>query len=358
MTIIGRLNRYARRTAPAGYSSARQQQAVRRILLIQHCFYVAHLFLAFFLAKELWPLVFSAGEPLPLWPVFWLNEANLRLTAAGIILFLFGGAVGAAMLVQARIFRVAVAIGVLLAAALFNSFGSISHGLHIWFWMAAMFALFPSVGEDEILSSRALRLRVISIFVATQMLVMLFYTLSGLFKLTNGFTYEPGAISSLSLHALSVHVSASLFGSQGGTILGDFIIENPWLGWPVFLAVLYFEIFAVYAVFRPSIQRMWGFFLITFHLGIFVVMGIAFLLQPVQVLLLMAWSPFAVRDTSWRQLAIDMPVIGVVARELLGPRPAAGDRQKFWAAEMQGLALLIAICAALFFGRFLYRLIF
>ena len=72
------------------------------------------------------------------------------------------------------------------------------------------------------------------------------------------------------------------------------------------LACVYLELFAFWAAFRPSLHRWWAAGLILFHVGVYLLMSIAFSQAVLLVGLLFLASPFRGEE----------PVRGVVVKQL------------------------------------------
>ena len=85
---------------------------------------------------------------------------------------------------------------------------------------------------------------------------------------------------------------------------------------------IYFELFALAAVFRPSLRRLWGVFLVTFHLGTLLIMTIAFSTNIMLLTLLLIAAPGSPRGASLWETMRNMPLIGLLLNRLpKGRRP-------------------------------------
>ena len=80
------------------------------------------------------------------------------------------------------------------------------------------------------------------------------------------------------------------------TVLQDVFVANMWIGQPAHLFVMYVETFMLVAVFRPAMHRPFGVALIVFHFMVWLVMGIAFWYQPIQLALLFVELRFGAEE--------------------------------------------------------------
>lgn len=82
---------------------------------------------------------------------------------------------------------------------------------------------------------------------------------------------------------MAYQLAANLLESDTDSIIGGFLIHNHWISWPLYLSGIYLEVFAVYSVFRPTLHKILGIFLILFHISenIFI-LGLFFVLSPLK----------------------------------------------------------------------------
>ena len=99
---------------------------------------------------------------------------------------------------------------------------------------------------------------------------------------------------------------------DGESIFGPILVNNPWVGWPIHLLVIYVEVVAILIIFRPELHRVWGVMLVLFHVGTFLpsrppaaaLLGIPFSRHMIVLALLFLLSPFAPRFELGRALAV------------------------------------------------------
>ena len=116
-------------------------------------------------------------------------------------------------------------------------------------------------------------------------------------------------------------------------LLADLFIQNLWLAWPAHLLVIYVELFALIAVFRSELHRVWGVLLIAFHLLVWLLLGISFAYQPALLALLFVCSPFAPRPhPGMAQLLRQLPVLADLASLLIRPARRARALNSDWSA--------------------------
>jgi len=286
-------------------------------------FYLFTLYYAFATLRRVYVLGTSDLQISPLWPVFWIDQGNLAPATALLGLGLTAASVAAVAWPGRRWPRVAVALLGVMCVALVNSFGSINHSSHVWLWVAICFAGLPGTSPRGPASSRGLRQRYLTVFFATQCLVALFYTLSGGFKAFHGIYVREHAVSSFSADALPLLVVQRWLETGETPLLAQFFLDHLWIAWPAHLFVIYVELFALVAVFRPELHRVWGLALMTFHLTVWLLMGISFPYQPMLMVLLFFCSPFQPKPApSIAQILRQLPGFGdawAVLRMIIGP---------------------------------------
>ena len=250
----------------------------------------------------------------PLWPVAWLSAVD----QAGGLRFLLGfflvSSFAAALQPGSRVLRVAAFIGLLCFVALKNSEGKIGHSLHLPVLAALAFILLPR-GWERPDASRLVRVSLLQVVAATQVLLLLTYTMSGLGKL-GGALYEwlSGQAHSFQIDGFARIVAERLLQTHSDSVLGRWIIDHPWLGWPLLPGVIYLQITAVIAAFRPSLHRVWGAALILFHIGNALVLTIYFPHSIFVLGIFLLASPFAPASFDVRQILADLPILSLMSR--------------------------------------------
>lgn len=88
----------------------------------------------------------------------------------------------------------------------------------------------------------------------------------------------------------------------------------------MFLGLVYVQLVAVCIAFRPRLHMVWGYALIGFHTGTWLLMEIAFPHHILFLLLFFVLSPFRPRRWTVRDAIGDLPVLGVAFRRILAVR--------------------------------------
>jgi hypothetical protein len=219
-----------------------------------------------------------------------------------------------------RIPRILVALFYLQALAFENSFGSINHYGHLGVWLALIFVALPATSLDQLRCSRARRHEYLAVFFLAQSMVALFYTSSGARKAYYGFVVPEGAVSSFAPDALPLSVVQKWLQTGDQTLVADLFMQHLWLAWPMHLLVIYVELFALVAVFRRELHQLWGAMLISFHLAVWLLLGISFAYQPVLLALVLVWSPFAPKPHArLLQILHQLPGVGDLAHLVSRP---------------------------------------
>ena len=291
----------------------RQTAAWRQATLLTRVYYVTLAYLAVELIPQ-WTARMAVVPVHPLWPIGWLAYLPPHGTILGILSFYLAGAMMAAIFPEYRVARVAAFLGVLFFVAYDNSFGKIGHSMHGWVLTSAVLVFLPPHGSHES-SRRATRQGYLQIFWTAAVILSLVYTLAGLGKV-GGFFYQlvSGEMTVLHPKALAEQVAERLSQTDSESVVGSWIIDHYWAGWPLYLGMIYIQFFSLWAVFRPVLLRPWAVALLLFHVGSYFVFTILFLPNVLLVGFLFLASPWArplnLGPAMWREL----PLIGIAVR--------------------------------------------
>ncbi len=260
-----------------------------------------------------------------LWPLAWVKQVPLE-TAGDILanLYVVAGFAGI-FLWRFLVVRLLVCIALLQWAAFASSFGAIHHGNHEWFWLSVCFLFLPGGSKAALGNSREGRIRFLYAFSVAPGLILLFYTLSGFYKVQAGaIALVNGQFGGLAPEAMAQTLARRALETGSEPMWAEVIINYPILGWPLYLGLYFVELVAIYILFRPSLHRIWGGILIAFHIGTLTFMDIVF---PYHVLingLLFVMSPFHPRQFVWQDALRAVPFLGWIFARFIGPREVAG----------------------------------
>jgi hypothetical protein len=248
-------------------------------------------------ADWLWPVEWMRGYPHGPWN----GAALLVLTATGSML--------AALRPDQRSARVLAALGIFLFDAFRNSYGKIGHTLHPWVLTALLLVFLPGGGWRHLVPSRAQRQHLLLVFFGAQALFLLTYTMSGIGKLLGAaWQIHLGQTHAFAPEALALHVAQRLLQTHDTTVCGNWLIHHPLAGWPLMWIMLYLHTFSFAVAFRPALHSVWAAGLILFHLGSWLLMGIAFFPSMVLLAALFLYSPFRPKPArpgvAWRSLPL------------------------------------------------------
>lgn len=326
------------------YSVARHIDMTADIWSIVRIFYAVSLMIAFaFITPGLWEIAVTGQALEPRWPVFWMHWVDVHTGATLLLIANMAAAFFAAPLYRKRWVRVALFITFFQSVALLLSRGYTNNSFHIWLWLSFFFAWLPDSDGRDSLFDRRFRYDTIRVFVWATGTILLFYTLSGIAKAVGAFPINADKLSSLAPEALAHLVLKQLMISGEETVFGWVLGQLPALGWPMYLLVIYIEVFALMALFRPALLPLFGWALMAFHIGIWFFMGILFPMQPLQVLLLLVWSPFALRPWSARDAFEQLPLLGSILYWRRQRPTDVGWAKFWWRDEWPMLAALTAL---------------
>lgn len=250
-----------------------------------------------------------------LWPAAWLVNTEPRTVVPVLIVACITVAFVGAAFSGRRWARVAAAVALLEFLALKFSLGKVHHLMHGWLLLLIVLIFAPNEGYARSLRPRAQRHALLSTYVAGQLVVATTYTLSGLGKLLGtGYQLGNGEAGLLNLQSLPLHVAARLLETADTSLVGSWLVELGAWTWPLFIATVYFQLFAVVCVLRPRLHRLLGLVLVSFHLMSALALMIDF--TPAIVLcgllyVASAWAPSAPRQLSQgvREVLLDLPVV-------------------------------------------------
>ncbi len=295
-------------------------------LLMRILYFVLFLRALIFVGNS-WALWIEVEQLRPIWPTRWIPQDHIAFAVTLIDLLLIGSTLLGVFRPDWRWLRVVICLAFLEFAAFANSFGKMNHGFHMWIAILAMFALLPSGRAEVLRASISQRQRFLLVFRTTQILILTFYTLSGLIKLGHAvWQLGLGQVSALHPQALAHHVAFRLNQTNSQSMLGPLFIDYPLLGWPLYLLTLYLETFALVAALRPRLHRVWAIGLVLMHLGIWLVMTIPFFENMFLLLLVVFFSPFAPARESLRATVAELPGLAWLLRR----RRRASDIREYF----------------------------
>jgi len=258
------------------------------------------------------------------WPVAWLGWVDAS-TFAPVVLG-FGGfaALLGTFWPERRWVRFAVFFGLLEVLALKFSFGKVHHLMHGWLFASFLFTWLPARAFDAHRATRVERQSTLLVFSAAQVAVCMTYSLAGLGKVL-GTAYQAvlGQVTPLHPSALARHMADRILQTHADSLLGPWMIEHALLMWPLMLATVFLQLFAVWAAFRPALHRLWGVALIGFHATSILTLTIDFNPNVMLLGLLFVASPTAPPGFDVRALVRDLPVVGALLGRAM---PARGSR--------------------------------
>ena len=246
----------------------------------------------------------------PLWPLFWVNESNYAIAVNCIIISAIFSSLLCLLFHQKRFLRVLVFLTLLLLVTLENSFGKVNHGNHVLIYISFILIFLPNKNKREIESSPYQRQLYLNAFFTSQVIFMLTYSLSGFWKILTGLQqFMKDEINCFSPDALALLIYKRIHQTNVDSLLGGYIIDHPFLGWPLYISAIFLEFFSVVAAFRPSVHRIWGVFLITLHLSIYLTMTINFKTNMFLLLIFFVFSPFYMEGVKMNNVIRNLPVI-------------------------------------------------
>lgn len=299
-------------------SFARAQTLVR-------FYYLASLYFAFKLMLDVGALTREADSWSFLWPLAWAQSFETTDVLRWLSVACFLSSLLALQFWQRRSFRFLFVLLFLPVFTTTNSLGGINHTYHAWFWIGVCLVFLPDPRGSE--ARRPFKMAYLTVIAATQALLLSFYTLAGSWKFLFGLQgLVLGYPGNFAPRGLASTLAGRQLQADTDPLLAEIFIANYWLSWPLFLAMIYIQLVAVLVTLRPRLHILWGYALISFHLGTYLLMEIGFLQHVLILALFFVMSPFRPEQWTLREVLADLPVFGLVFRRILrtpsrGPAP-------------------------------------
>ena len=292
---------------------ARQTAASREAWTIVRTYYLVHLLFAALALR--WLEGVRDAAPALLWPVTWMRLVGIETSIAAVQIFWVTAALLTALSPHVRLLRALAWLSLFEAVAYRWSFGKISHSWHAWLWVGLCFALLPNRAPTAIAARRSDRQSVLTVVWLAQALVLLFYSLTGGWKVVGAVVQAArGQTTAFAPDALAVQIANRLLETGSTSALGPFFVEHSLLGWPFYLAAIYLELFAFLVALRPVLQRLWATGLIAFHVVVTLTMTLDFTSQLFLLALLFFRSPFAPPQADSLDVLRALPLLGLLWR--------------------------------------------
>lgn len=293
---------------------ARDTRAVERAMSVVPYLFFFLLFTAFSATAQWFSRPpFSSALFDPRITIFWAGYVSFD-TAVHIAcgLFLVGSCMGS-LFFNRRWARALAFFGLFQYHAFMSSFGAPEHNLLVFVYPLLFCIFLPDIWRKKE-TTQLERKKFLVGFIGIQVYIGLIYSLAGLSKLVRGTqALVHGTANFLAPDAFALHIANWLPSTGGDSLFGPFIVAHPYVGWPLFLGMLYFQFFTLVAVFRPALHWMWGVFLISFYILNYFTMNIFYVDTFFLIAALFLNSPFE-KGFTWRERCGAMPLIGLLFR--------------------------------------------
>lgn len=254
----------------------------------------------------------------PLWPVAWIPWFHTAYGVDVIICLFALGVVLAASHPHVRLYRFLAFLGFFLCVAFNNSFGKIGHASHGWIFASFIFIFLPDGKRITFEQNRVKRQKYLLCFLTAQAMILMTYSLAGCWKVIAAVQqFLLGKLSAFSIDGFGHQIAERLLQTGSVSRFGPFLIENPSLGWLLLWVAIYIEVFALVAVFRPALHRLWGLSLIGLHLGAGLILTVTFSKAILLIGLILLCSPFHPQNFTVKRMLIELPIIHMFASRRL-----------------------------------------
>lgn len=269
------------------------------------------------------------GEPTePLWPVALLADTvGVDWLGNALVMSLLPTALGLLAVALPGFFavRVGVFLYLLVTVAFQNSFGAENHASHFFVYVSFAFLFLPrAVGRHPPMVRRD-AMSTIAVFWLAQAILLLSYSLAGFWKVwvSGAELLVPDSFSRVLLERM-------FSDSKEVPVLLPFVVSHTYVGWPLFLSLIYVQCVSLFALFRPHLHRSLGIALILFHFGTVWLMNITFDYRIVFIGLFFVFSPLAPERFSLLATLRSLPLLGVPFSLWLALRSSTKGESEAW----------------------------
>lgn len=243
----------------------------------------------------------------PVWSVSWIKMLDLTTGANIIMLFFVASAFIGALFYKHLLGRIMAFLGVLEFHALMSSSSvQVDHHWYLWLYATFLLCFLPNTSDKK---------KFLFTFFCLQVVIFGIYSMVGLGRIRGTIAdIGTGGVSAFAPEALALHIAYWLSQNNTTSLLGPFIIDHPWIGWPFFAGSMYLLLFSIWAVFKPSLHRIWALGLIIYHISIYLTMNMLFISPSLLLIFLFFDSPFRKKGLSLKDMILDLPILGWIAR--------------------------------------------
>ena len=226
----------------------------------------------------------------------------------------------AAVFPRVLILRLGVFLHLLFYIAIANSYGSINHGQHVYIYVSFALLFLPGRSKETKLCRKDV-LSCLSTLWLIQSMLLLPYTLSGLSRV------RFSNVELLSSDGMvRILLKRALDETDDIGPLMPYLVEHELLAQTMLCVTVYVELFALLAVFRPHLHRLFGVMLIGFHIGSSWMMHISFNDNILMLGLFLVLSPTAPTRFSLFGTIQSLPIVGIPVRAWI--RLRSGERAR------------------------------
>ncbi|MFL0352248.1 hypothetical protein [Xanthomarina sp. GH4-25] len=244
----------------------------------------------------------------PLWPMVVFKNISAGYLTLFFQINLFISFIWLCVKPNQKFFKVYAFIIYFLYIAFNNSFGKINHGSHLSLMILFCYMFIPTNRKDKYQEKTILT------FATAQFFLLMAYSLSGAWKLFWGivefFNKDVSLFSPYSFR----NVIIEQYQYVDPTLIGAWFLEHYYIGWVMYLAVVYIEICSVFIFFKPNLHKIWGVLLLSLHLGIHFILRVNMFSAPLYIGVLFLMSPFYLK-TDFKTTLLSLP--GVFETRLL-----------------------------------------
>lgn len=286
------------------------QSAFERAFLLFQLFVCWHIAHALFLVPRFIALMGVTKKNYP--PIVsWFEYIPHPYLVFSLPVFYLTSSVFCAVYPHLRISRVLLFLSYLLTLGFIFSTGKVNHDYSNLLWFLAFSIFLPEGRIESIKHNRSQRHYFLTVFWWMQLMYLSFYWLAGLAKFFEDFFIN--FLSVFELNSLGNVLASYLLRQEiaDRALWANFFVENAWIGPPMFLGVIYLQLFSFMACFRPSLYPIFGFLIVLFHTLNILMIAIPFNTMAFGAALLFFCSPFYRRHSFKKQIS-DLPLLSSI----------------------------------------------
>lgn len=301
---------------------AKDEENVMKAKSIIQAFYAITLFLS--VLRMIWWQTESWISPQnfhPLWGLFWVGNLQFGVIELSVkYIFLVAGFVGAAWY-KFRWGRIVAFLGTWQVVTYIGSFNQQFHHYQWFPWLFAsfLFVFLPS-GSNAPKKTLLIVWGVLAFYLLTYTNIFISRVIGVVLQISRG------EVNAFTPQGYLLQLAEYTLQQPFVTDMARFFLANPVYGWIAFMFGMYVYAFSLWAMFRPSLIRTWGFLLFLISTASYINTTAFYIHHFLFLTLFFFEPPFLTRKLPLREVVSDVPILGWALRLIPGFLPRRKEK--------------------------------